>query len=120
MAVARPRRGRPVRLRTPRAAIDAGIAFSSEDRKAEGVVADLSVRDVFDARRWQDQGIVSFNMKAVGVLGVLLVTVVLMTTACIVVPLLRAGRGTSLNRSAAPYLAYFAAIGFGFMLIEIS
>ncbi|WP_459218853.1 sugar ABC transporter ATP-binding protein [Pseudonocardia sichuanensis] len=37
--------GRPVRLRTPRAAIDAGIAFSSEDRKAEGVVADLSVRD---------------------------------------------------------------------------
>ena len=80
----------------------------------------LRLRDVFDARRWQDQGIVSFNMKAVGVLGVLLVTVVLMTTACIVVPLLRAGRGTSLNRSAAPYLAYFAAIGFGFMLIEIS
>ncbi|GAA1324330.1 sugar ABC transporter ATP-binding protein [Pseudonocardia xinjiangensis] len=36
--------GRPVRLRTPRAAIDAGIAFSPEDRKAEGVVADLSVR----------------------------------------------------------------------------
>ncbi len=29
----------------PRAAIDAGIAFCSEDRKAEGVVGDLSVRD---------------------------------------------------------------------------
>jgi galactofuranose transport system ATP-binding protein len=33
-----------VRIRSPRAAIDAGIAFSSEDRKAEGVVGDLSVR----------------------------------------------------------------------------
>jgi hypothetical protein len=79
----------------------------------------LRLRDVFDVRRWQDQGIVSFNMKAVGVLGVLLATVVLMTTACIVVPLMRAGRGTSLE-GAAPCLAYFAAIGFGFMLIEIS
>jgi hypothetical protein len=79
----------------------------------------LRLRDVFDARRWQDQGIVSFNMKAVGVLGVLLVTVVLMTTACIVVPLMRTRRGTSLE-GAAPYLAYFVAIGLGFMLIEIS
>jgi hypothetical protein len=79
----------------------------------------LRLRDVFDVRRWQDQGIVSFNMKAVGVLGVLLATVVLMTTACIVVPLMRSGRGTSLE-GAASCLAYFAAIGFGFMLIEIS
>jgi hypothetical protein len=79
----------------------------------------LRLRDVFDARRWQDQGIVSFNMKAVGVLGVLLVTVVLMTTACIVVPLMRTRRGTSLE-GASPYLAYFVAIGLGFMLIEIS
>jgi galactofuranose transport system ATP-binding protein len=36
--------GRPARIRAPRTAIDAGIAFSSEDRKAEGVVGDLSVR----------------------------------------------------------------------------
>jgi hypothetical protein len=79
----------------------------------------LRLRDVFDVHRWQDQGIVSFNMKAVGVLGVLLTTVVLMTTACIVVPLMRTGRGTGLE-GAAPYLAYFAAIGLGFMLIEIS
>ena len=79
----------------------------------------LRLRDVFDVHRWQDQGIVSFNMKAVGVLGVLLTTVVLVTTACIVVPLMRTGRGTGLE-GAAPYLAYFAAIGLGFMLIEIS
>src|SRR5690606_5152854 len=37
--------GAAVRIRRPRAAIDAGIAFSPEDRKAEGVVGDLTVRD---------------------------------------------------------------------------
>ena len=35
----------PLRLRGPRSAIAAGIAFSSEDRKGEGLVADLSIRD---------------------------------------------------------------------------
>ncbi|MFM6850804.1 MAG: sugar ABC transporter ATP-binding protein [Terrabacter sp.] len=37
--------GRPVALRTPRSAISAGIAFCSEDRKGEGILADLSIRD---------------------------------------------------------------------------
>jgi galactofuranose transport system ATP-binding protein len=37
--------GRPVTLRTPLAAIAEGIAFCSEDRKGEGIVGDLSVRD---------------------------------------------------------------------------
>ena len=37
--------GRPVRLRSPLAAIAERIAFSSEDRKGEGVVGDLTVRD---------------------------------------------------------------------------
>jgi galactofuranose transport system ATP-binding protein len=37
--------GKPVKLRTPRSAIAHGIAFTSEDRKAEGLVADLTVRD---------------------------------------------------------------------------
>ncbi|SER13107.1 monosaccharide ABC transporter ATP-binding protein, CUT2 family [Lentzea xinjiangensis] len=37
--------GVPLRLRGPRQAIAAGIAFSSEDRKGEGLVADLSIRD---------------------------------------------------------------------------
>lgn len=32
-------------LRTPRSAIDRGIAFSSENRKEEGLIGDLSVRD---------------------------------------------------------------------------
>ena len=37
--------GREVHLRTPRSAISAGIAFCSEDRKGEGILADLSIRD---------------------------------------------------------------------------
>ncbi|PZG02645.1 sugar ABC transporter ATP-binding protein [Micromonospora deserti] len=37
--------GKVVQLRSPRAAIASGIAFCSEDRKGEGVVADLSIRD---------------------------------------------------------------------------
>ena len=61
----------------------------------------LRLRDVFDVTRWQDQGIVSFNMKAVGVLGVLLATVLLMTTACIVFPLLLTRRSADARRRRA-------------------
>ncbi|MFJ7050035.1 sugar ABC transporter ATP-binding protein [Streptomyces sp. NPDC101112] len=37
--------GTPVRLRSPRAAMRAGIAYVSEDRKGEGIVAEQSVLD---------------------------------------------------------------------------
>ncbi len=37
--------GAPLRLRSPRAAIRAGIAYVSEDRKGEGIVAEQSVLD---------------------------------------------------------------------------
>jgi monosaccharide-transporting ATPase len=37
--------GKPVTLRTPRAAMTHGIGFSSENRRTEGVVAELSVRE---------------------------------------------------------------------------
>ncbi|MBI4941812.1 MAG: sugar ABC transporter ATP-binding protein [Actinobacteria bacterium] len=37
--------GRPVRLTTPRRAIRHGVAFSSEDRRGEGVVGDLTVAE---------------------------------------------------------------------------
>ncbi|MHC1481019.1 sugar ABC transporter ATP-binding protein [Frateuria aurantia] len=37
--------GQPLRVRGPRQAIAAGMAFVTEDRKAEGLVLDLSVRE---------------------------------------------------------------------------
>jgi monosaccharide-transporting ATPase len=37
--------GKPVHLRTPRAAMSHGIGFSSENRRTEGVVGELSVRE---------------------------------------------------------------------------
>ncbi|HEV2765113.1 MAG TPA: sugar ABC transporter ATP-binding protein [Pyrinomonadaceae bacterium] len=37
--------GRPLRLRSPADAIEAGLAFLSEDRKAEGIIPELSVRE---------------------------------------------------------------------------
>jgi hypothetical protein len=106
----------------------------------------LRLRDVFNTARWHDQGIVRFNMTAVGILGVLMVTVTVLTAACIVLPLVVARsrhlagskdpalhhhddvpgcRAGSLdpagNRATiAPHLLYFGAIGFGFMLVEIS
>ncbi|MFJ2029641.1 sugar ABC transporter ATP-binding protein [Streptosporangium sp. NPDC087985] len=37
--------GRPVGLRTPRTAMNHGIAFCSENRRAEGLIPDLTVRE---------------------------------------------------------------------------
>ncbi len=37
--------GKPDAVRSPRAAIAKGFAFSSEDRKAEGIIGELTVRD---------------------------------------------------------------------------
>ncbi len=37
--------GQPLKLRTPNDAIAAGLAFLSEDRKAEGIIPELSVRE---------------------------------------------------------------------------
>ena len=79
----------------------------------------LRLRDIFHPGRWRDQGIVQFNMTAVGVLGILFAIVLVLTTLCIILPLLMA-RPRPDFAVAAPHLLYFAAIGFGFMLIEIS
>ncbi|MDT7779585.1 MAG: galactofuranose transport system ATP-binding protein [Acidobacteriota bacterium] len=37
--------GKPLRLNAPREAIEAGLAFLTEDRKAEGIIPELSVRE---------------------------------------------------------------------------
>lgn len=61
----------------------------------------------------------SANMAAVFVLGALLLTVVVLSTLCIVLPLVL-GAGTRVLRGNRDLLGYFAAIGLGFMLIETS
>jgi simple sugar transport system ATP-binding protein len=72
-------RGRSVRLTSPRHAIDQRIAFSSEDRRAEGIIGDLTVAENIvlgiQARRgWfrkigraEQAGIVDEHIAALGV-----------------------------------------------------
>jgi hypothetical protein len=78
----------------------------------------LRLRDILKRRLWE-LGMGTFNMKAVVVLGALLVTVTMLTLLCIVVPLLLMRKAGDL-RGAAPLLIFFGSIGVGFMLIEIS
>jgi hypothetical protein len=78
----------------------------------------LRLRDAFQVHLWQ-QSLVTFNMKAVHVLTVLLITVLVLTLFCILLPLILTTERSTLA-GAAPLLVFFAAIGFGFMLIEIS
>jgi hypothetical protein len=77
----------------------------------------LRFRDMARPQLWE-LGNASFNLKAVFVLGSLLVIVGVLTLLCIFVPLLLS-RSARISRRVTPYLVYFAAIGLGFMLIEI-
>jgi hypothetical protein len=80
----------------------------------------LRPRDLLGLETWRAalRGSLA-DVQAVGVLGVLLLTVVGLTVLCIVVPLaLTSDRG--LLAGAAPLFVFFAGIGFGFMLVEIS
>ena len=78
----------------------------------------LRLRDIakIDQLRY---GKSTHNMEAVFVLGVLLLTVLLLTVLCIVVPLWLTTDRATLTGST-PLLLFFAAIGLGFMLVEIS
>lgn len=78
----------------------------------------LRLKDLFDPGL-RDQGMMSFNTRAVYILGVLLISVVVLTFVCIIVPLILTTRKATL-RGAFPLFMFFAAIGFGFMLVEIS
>jgi hypothetical protein len=63
-------------------------------------------------------GTAAFNLQAVFVLEVLLVIVTILTLGCVLVPL-KAAKKVDLA-GAAPHLTFFAAIGLGFMLVEVS
>jgi len=78
----------------------------------------LRLRDMFSPRLWQ-QGNMTRNMKAVSVLGFLLLVVAGLTVLCIVLPLLLTTQGAA-RRGALPLTVFFGAIGLGFMLVEIS
>jgi simple sugar transport system ATP-binding protein len=48
--------GRPRRFRSPRAALKQRIAYSSENRRAEGIVGDLTIRDNIVLALQSDRG----------------------------------------------------------------
>jgi hypothetical protein len=64
-----------------------------------------------------DAGKQAHNMKAVATLGLLLLTVSLLTALCIVLPLMIAARRADLHGHRS-LLVFFVTIGLGFMLIE--
>ncbi len=78
----------------------------------------LRLRNAF-AKDARNQGWWQFNMIAVYTLAILLVVVVVLTALCIIVPLLLTSERGTLT-GALPLCAFFASIGLGFMLVEIS
>jgi hypothetical protein len=66
-----------------------------------------------------DFGNLSHNMKAVATLGILFVTVTVLTVICILLPLWLTRDRVQLA-GAGPLFLFFIAIGLGFMLIETS
>src|SRR5271170_5884171 len=62
---------------------------------------------------------VTFNLTAIFVLVVLFITASILTVLCIFLPLVFVGDRSALQ-GAFPLLAFFAAIGGGFILIELS
>jgi hypothetical protein len=78
----------------------------------------LRLRDVLRPELL-DVGKQSHNMKAVATLAVLLVTVTVLTAACILLPLWFTRHRVRLA-GAGPLFSFFVAIGLGFMLIETS
>jgi predicted membrane-bound spermidine synthase len=78
----------------------------------------LRPTDLWNLKLWKSP-VLTFNLNAMFVLAVLSVTVVVFTALCILLPLVLAGQRSAM-RGAFPLLAFFAAIGAGFILIELS
>lgn len=78
----------------------------------------LRLRDAFNSKLWYQEAW-SSNRKAIVTLGALLLIVVILTFLCIMVPLILTTKKATLE-GALPLSLFFAGIGLGFMLIEIS
>jgi len=123
-------------LLTPTTASDPNLAALANPQSAARVLAEspfdltaptddrpfffhmLRWRSMFNDALWA-QGATSFNIQAVFILGTLLAVTLGLTALCIVGPLALTTSRDAL-RGASPLFAFFAAIGVGFMLIEIS
>jgi hypothetical protein len=78
----------------------------------------LRWRSILNSDLWAT-GATSFNVQAIFILGTLLAVTVGLTALCIIGPLMLTTQRETL-RGASPFFVFFAAIGVGFMLIEIS
>jgi Spermine/spermidine synthase domain len=119
---------------SPRFSLDPAFATIASGRDLEEVAANFPInispptdddpfffhmlrfRDMFDREKWRQPDI---NFKGVFTLGALLIIVVGLTLLCIIIPLILT-TGGALRRGAWPFFIYFAGIGLGFMLVEIS
>jgi hypothetical protein len=82
----------------------------------------LRIRDIFKGALWNPRGgaiFTSNHVAPVFTLVVLLMIVIVLTFACIIVPLMLTTKKAML-RGAGPLFTFFASIGFGFMFVEIS
>ncbi|HEY0715000.1 MAG TPA: hypothetical protein VGF45_20130 [Polyangia bacterium] len=77
----------------------------------------LRLRNTFNPSQWEIGGM-GVNLRAVSILGVLLLLVVYLTAKTIIVPLRRSPQKPPAG--SQPLFVYFGAIGTGFMLVEIA
>jgi hypothetical protein len=78
----------------------------------------LRFKDSFN-KNLRGQGTMSVNRRAVHLLGILLFIVTGLTLLCIIFPLVLTTKKGML-KGTLPLFIFFASIGFGFMLVEIS
>ena len=78
----------------------------------------LRFRDVFN-KNLQNQNPISFNIEAFFILALLLLTVTALSILCIIIPLVLKTR-KPMPKQTIPLFLFFASIGIGFMLIEVS
>jgi hypothetical protein len=123
---------------SPRVSIDPTLAVITSGRDLEGFTTKyplnivpptdnkpffftmLKLQNIFDPELWRKKELLTaINIKAFFVLGTLLITVVGLTFLFIIVPLILTTNKQILN-GTLPFFIFFASIGFGFMLVEIS
>lgn len=78
----------------------------------------LRFQDAFNPQFWYQEAW-SSNLKAVVILGTLLIVAIVLTSLFVIVPLLLTTK-TAVLKGTLPLSLFFAGIGLGFMLVEIS